>query len=243
MRWDAGVADWLDEALVQVRAVGLADLVERTVAGVWERNVERYDPEGAGDTPTSLGITASENIRTLLLREDLDTWAPRGVLITSEQQALVVRVGELRVLLMKAADRRLDPGGPAQLDWETTRWDTASDVRRLAAADNAARYEPRVEHQVGQAWWPGLTPGPAGLPTDDPARLRHIVLVWTGDAVTATTSGWLGVPYAGPPGTLRWLAVAVVWHHGPDDVPRPAEPLVAIPRARSAADPPLGSRR
>jgi len=69
------------------------------------------------------------------------------------------------------------------------------------------------------------------------------VLVWTGDAATATTSGWLGVPYAGPPGTPPWLAVAEVWHHGPDAVPRPREPLVAVPRARCAADAPPGARR
>lgn len=239
MRWDARVAHWLDGVVATLRAVGLADLMERTIAHVWERNVDRYDPTVAGDTATSLGITASENIRTLLLREPFDTWAARGVLITSVQQALVMRIGELRVLVMKAADRRLDPRGPAELDWGTTRWDTASDVRRLAAADNAARYEPRVEHQVGQTWW--LLPGVSA--DDDPVGLRHVVLVWTGDPVTATTSGWLGVPYAGPPGSAPWLAVAEVWHHGPGDVPRPAEPLVAVPRARTASDPPLAARR
>lgn len=241
MRWDARVAHWLDGVLERLRAVGLADLMERTVARVWERNVDRYDPVVAGDTATSLGITSSENVRTLLLREPFDAWAARGVLITTVQQALVVRAGELRVLFMKVADRRLDPRGPAELHWETTRWDSASDVRRLAAADNAARYEPRVEHQAGQTWWPGLVP--SAFADDDPARLRHVVLVWTGDPVTATTSGWLGVPYAGPPDSAPWLAAAEVWHHGPDDVPRPPEPLVALPRARTPSDPPLASPR
>ncbi len=224
MEWDAQVTAWLDEVLVGLRATGLVELVERTVAGVWERNVDRHDPVVAGDTATSLGITASENVRTLLLREDRDTWAARGVAITSEQQALVLRAAGLRVLLMKA-----DAGVPA---WSGTRWEAESDVRRLAAEDNAARYEPPPEHQTGQFWWPGLAPG-AG---EDPARLRHLVLVWSGDPVSATTTGRLGVPYAGPPGSAPWLALATLWKHGPDDVPRPPEPVIAVPRARRPPD-------
>ncbi|PVZ14424.1 hypothetical protein [Actinomycetospora cinnamomea] len=233
MRWDAHVEGWLDGVLAALRASGLAGLVEQTVARVWERNVDRYDPVVAGDTATSLGITSSENIRTLLLREDVDAWASRGVLITSVQQALVLRAGKRRVLLMKAPDRRLDPEGPGELDWTGTRWDGESDVRRLAALDNAARYEPRLEHQAGQTWWTGLVPGDAD---HDPDRLHHLVLVWSGDPVRATTVGWLGVPYAGPPGTPPWLAAVEVWHHGPEDVPRPPEPLIAVPRARVAPE-------
>jgi hypothetical protein len=213
VEWDAQVMAWLDDVLAALRATGLADLVERTVAAVWERDVDRHDPVVAGDTATTLGITASENIRTLLLREDRDAWAARGVAITSVQQALVLRTGGLRLLLMKA-----DPGGTG------TRWDAESDVRRLAAEDNAARYEPPVEHQTGQTWWR------FGEADGDPARLRHLVLLWSGDPVTATTVGRLGVPYAGPPGSPPWLAVATVWHHGPADVPHPRGPVIAVPR-------------
>ena len=38
------------------RASGLAGLIERTVARVWEANVDRFDPVVAGDTATSLGV-------------------------------------------------------------------------------------------------------------------------------------------------------------------------------------------
>ena len=232
MRWDAQVSGWLDDVLAAIRDTGLADLVEATVADVWERNVDRYDPVVAGDTATSLGITASENIRTLLLRVDRERWAARGVVVTSVQQALVLRIGVRRMLLMKVADRRLHPERSttsrrrARLG-SGLRWDAASDVRRLAAEDNARRYEPCVDDQTGQTWWPGLVPGAA----DDPDGLRHLVLVWAGDPVGGTTAGWLGVPYAGPPGTPPWLAITPVWHHGPGDVPRPREPIVAVPRA------------
>ncbi|MDF2979710.1 MAG: hypothetical protein K0S40_4438 [Actinomycetospora sp.] len=202
MGWDAQVTAWLDEVLVGLRATGLVELVERTVAGVWERNVDRHDPVVAGDTATSLGITASENIRTLLLREDQATWAARGVAITSVQQALVLRAAGLRVLLMKA-----DAAAPA---WSTTRWETESDVRRLAAEENAARYEPPPEHQTGQFWWPGL--GRPGRRDD---------------------GGPAGRALRRPAGQL---AVATVWRHGPDDVPRPPEPVIAVPRARRPPD-------
>src|SRR3954447_23014290 len=57
MRWDARVSEWLDDVVARLRAVGLADLLERTVAHVWEGNVDRYDPAVAGDTATSLGLT------------------------------------------------------------------------------------------------------------------------------------------------------------------------------------------
>lgn len=227
MRWDAQVSGWLDDVLAAIRDTGLAELVETTVADVWERNVDRFDPVVAGDTATSLGITASENIRTLLLRVDHERWAARGVVATSVQQALVLRIGVRRVLLMKVADRRLHPEEDDEHDWSGIRWDVASDVRRLAAEDNARRYEPCVEHQTGQTWWPGLVPGAV----DDPEGLRHLVLVWAGDPVGGTTAGWLGVPYAGPPGSPPWLAITPVWHHGPGDVPRPREPIVAVPRS------------
>jgi hypothetical protein len=232
MRWDAQVSGWLDDVLAAIRATGLAELVEATVADVWERNVDRYDPVVAGDTATSLGITASENIRSLLLRVDHERWAARGVVVTSVQQALVLRIGVRRMLLMKVTDRRLHPEeDDDEHDWRSgIRWDAASDVRRLAAEDNARRYEPCVEDQTGQTWWPGLVPGAPDDP-DDPDGLRHLVLVWAGDPVGGTTAGWLGVPYAGPPGTPPWLAITPVWHHGPGDVPRPREPIVAVPRA------------
>lgn len=234
MRWDTRATAWLDDVLAQLRALGVADLCERVVAQVWERNVDRYDPDVAGDTATSLGITAAENIRTLLLREP----APPGVVLRAAQHSLTIDAADVHLQVMKAADRRLDPDPdqPLELDWSGQRWDAASDVRRAAAADNARRYEPRVPDQWGQTWLTGLVGDAA---TDDPARLRHVVLVWAGDPVTAATTGWLGVPYAG---VTPWLAAREMWHHGPDDVPRPPEPTIAVPAARPASDRPFDRR-
>jgi hypothetical protein len=237
MRWDTRAAAWLDDVLAQLRALGVADLCERVVAQVWERNVDRYDPVVAGDTATSLGITAAENIRTLLLREDPEVWRPRGVALRAAQHSLTIDAADVHLQVMKAADRRLDPDPdqPLELEWSGTRWDAASDVRRGAAVDNARRYEPRVHDQWGQTWMTGLVGDHDARPSDDPARLRHVVLVWAGDPTSAATTGWLGVPYAGAPGTSPWLATREMWHHGPDDVPHPPEPIIAVPRARRGA--------
>ena len=231
MRWDAQVSGWLDDVLAAIRDTGLADLVEATVADVWERNVDRYDPVVAGDTATSLGITASENIRTLLLRVDRERWAARGVVVTSVQQALVLRIGVRRMPLMKVADRRSPRRGRRRA--------------RLAVRPPVGRRQRRPQARRGgqRAAVRALRGGPDGPDVvarpvpgapddpDDPDGLRHLVLVWAGDPVGGTTAGWLGVPYAGPPGTPPWLAITPVWHHGPGDVPRPREPIVAVPRA------------
>ncbi len=244
MRWDTRAAAWLDEVLAQLRALGVADLCERVVAQVWERNVDRHDPVVAGDTATSLGITAAENIRTLLLREDPESWRPRGVVLRAAQHSLMIDAADVHLQVMKAADRRLDPDPdqPLELEWSGTRWDGESEVRRSAAAVNARRYEPREADQWGQTWLTGLVGGDDARAADEPARLRHVMLVWAGDPVTAATTGWLAVPYAGAPGTSPWLAAREMWHHGPDDVPSPPEPLVAVPRARPASDRPYDRR-
>lgn len=235
MRWDTRATAWLDDVLARLRAVGVADLCERVVAQVWERNVDRYDPDVAGDTPTSLGITAAENIRTLLLREDPASWRPRGVVLRTAQHALTVHAADVALQVMKAADRRVDPhpDHPLELDWEGTRWEGESDVRRAAAIENARRYEPRAADQWGQTWLTGLVPADGSGRTDDTTGLRHVFLVWAGDPVTAATTGWLGVPYAG---VVPWLAAREMWRHGPDEVPHPPEPTVAVPRARGPVD-------
>lgn len=237
--WDPRVEDWLDDVVRRLHALGVTDLLEDLVARVWERNVDRHDPEHAGDTATSLGITSSENLRTLLLRE-AEERAHRGVLVTAPQNSVVIAAAGVLVHLMKVPDARDDdhhPDAPAPPpDWTSTRWSGASEVRQGAATENAQLYEPRPEHQWGQTWLEGLGPG-----ADDPRRLRHLVLVWSGDPVAATTTGWLAVPYAGP---QPWLAVHQLWRHGPDDVPGPDTPaVVALPMARPPLDTPLTPRR
>ena len=230
--WDPAVVAWLAGRLEALRALGAVALLERTVAAVWERNVERYDPSVAGDTPTSLGLTSAENLRTLLRRAD----AGPGVTVSAPRNSVVLAAAGVEVHLMKAPDPGAEIDAELTPDWASTRWAAASEVRQAAAEENARHYEPAPAHQWGQTVLPGL--GPA---TPEPGRLRHLVLVWAGHPVTAETSGWLAVPHAGP---RPWLAATTLWRHGPGEVPRPVPPpVVALPLARPPVDVALTPRR
>ncbi|MEJ2867877.1 hypothetical protein WCD74_08885 [Actinomycetospora sp. OC33-EN08] len=218
-RWgDAGAVAWLREMRDRWRAVGVLGLLEDAVAAVWERNVARHDPRVAGDTALTLGLTSSENLRSRLLAVAPE-WAEREVRIAAPWNSLVLAHEGVTLHLMKAPPQH----GPAP-DWAVLRWQ--GEVRAAAAEQNGAGYVPAG----GQLTLDGL-PAPRH-PLDEPAGLRHVVLVWTGDPATATTAGWLAVPWedgAEPPGRA-WLAATPVWSHGPDDVPAPAPvPAVSIP--------------
>ena len=210
--WLRGVADrWA--------AVGVLGLLEDAVAAVWERNVARHDPEVAGDTAVTLGITSSENLRTVLLRAAPE-WEPRGVLVGAPWNSLAVAYDGVVLHLMKAPD-----GSGSRPDFATLRW--VGEVRGAAAADNGLVYAPAPDDRAGQLWFDGFGAPP---PAADDARvgLRHVVLVWTGDVSTATTTGWLAVPWEHDTGPM-WLAAVPVWAHGPDDVPAPRRvPAVSI---------------
>lgn len=223
--WDATVLGWLDARLASLRELGVVGLLEGMVAGVWERNVDRHDPLVAGDTATSLGITSAENLRMLLLRTSSPAWEEREVEFAAPRNSVLVRAAGVEVHLMKAPDPGLGVDAVLTPEWSSTRWAAASEVRQAAAVENARRYEPAPAVQRGQTHLVGL--GPAG---PEPERLRHLVLLWAGHPITAATSGWLAVPYAGE---HPWLAARELWRHGPEDVPRPVEPsAVSVPFAR-----------
>jgi hypothetical protein len=230
--WDPGALAWLREVRDRWRAVGILGLLEDTVAAVWERNVARHDPEVAGDTPVTLGITSSENLRTVLLRAAPE-WEPRGVLIGAPWNSLAVAHEAVVLHLMKAPD-----GGGSRPDFTTLRW--VGEVREAAATVNGLEYAPSRDDRTGQLWFDGfgLPPVPPPAPPDDGhVGLRHVVLVWTGAAATSTTSGWLAVPWEHDSGPT-WLAALPVWAHGPDDVPAPRRvPAVSLSFDRIAPDP------
>lgn len=218
--WDPGATAWLREVRDRWRALGALGLLEDAVAAVWERNVARHDPGVAGDTALTLGITSSENLRSRLLAAAPE-WEGRGVRITAPRNSLVVAHEQVALHTMKAP-----PGHGPKPTFGALRWDGA--LRVAAAAENGAGYVP-----VGaQLALDGL-PAPRAAP-EAPTGLRHVVLVWTGDPGTVTTSGWLAVPWEGAlgadPPSAAWLAALPVWVHGPEDVPRPPDvPAVSFP--------------
>ncbi|NMO89934.1 hypothetical protein [Actinomycetospora sp. TBRC 11914] len=230
--WDPGALAWLREVRDRWRALGVLGLLEDTVAAVWERNVSRHDPEVAGDTPVTLGITSSENLRTVLLRAAPE-WEPRGVLIGAPWNSLAVAHEAVVLHLMKAPDR-----AGSRPDFATLRW--VGEVRGAAATVNGLVYAPARDDRTGQLWFDGFGVPPPTRPVppaDGHVGLRHVVLVWTGAAATSTTAGWLAVPWehdAGP----TWLAALPLWAHGPDEVPAPRRvPAVSLSFDRVAPDP------
>ena len=236
---DPGASAWVYEVRERWRALGVLALLEDAVARVWERNVARHDPGVAGDTAMTLGITSSENLRSRLLGV-AGEWAERGVRIRVPWNSLTLTHEQVELHLMKAP-----PRAGSSPDFATLRWE--GEMRTAAAVANGSGYAPAG----GQLAFDGL-PAPRHPPDDpgedDEAGLRHVVLVWTGDPVTATTTGRLAVPWqppaAGPDDDGRWLAVLPVWSHGPHDVPAPPRVrAVSIGFGPASADGELPVRR
>ncbi|HEY2222992.1 hypothetical protein [Actinomycetospora sp.] len=239
--WDGGDGGGDGPALAWLRgvrdrwsAVGVLALLEDAVAQVWERNVARHDPEVAGDTPVTLGITSSENLRTVLLRA-APQWEPRGVLVGAPWNSVAVAHDGVVLHLMKAPD-----GSGSRPDFATLRW--VGEIRGAAAVANGLDYVPSPDDRTGQLWFDGFGLPPRESPEDARVGLRHVVLVWTGDPASATTAGWLAVPWEHHTGPT-WLAALPVWVHGPDEVPAPRRvPAISIsfdqvasPRERGGA--------
>jgi hypothetical protein len=108
-------------------------------------------------------------------------------------------------------------------------------VRGAAATTNGLVYTPAPDDRAGQLWFDGF--GVPPRPDDGHVGLRHVVLVWTGDMSTSTTSGWLAVPWEHDTGPT-WLAALPVWAHGPADVPAPRRvPAISLSFDRVAPDP------
>lgn len=204
--WELAAQERLTEIATLLRAEAVLDMFERNIGRVWKVNVDRFEPSEIGDTNRSLGITAAENIRSLIVREAWDATNPAGlgsaVKVTAPNDSLLVEVAGVRLHLMK--------GTPAttltEPNWDLDfRWAGESDVRRDAASSNAAC--------VGN-----YLAVPGGLFEDEPpgtgaaGRLREVMLVWAGGSNSPFTGGWIGLPVLGD---RPWLAVQNAWWHKP----------------------------
>jgi len=224
--WDAQVAGWLEAKATELRELGVTQFCQRIAGRTWRRNADDHDP-GAGDTPRSLGVTQSENLRELMLREysdDQKAWAGRGVEVSAPEQSLLVSAAGLALHPMKARNNTLE-----QPQWDATRWSEQSQVRRAAARENRARYAPAFG-----------TPLP-GMETmdQDPAVLRHVMVVYRGDLISGRTAGWVAVPSADEAGEEShhpWMAVALLWSDEGDAGGRGARPEDVDPTSPTRFD-------
>lgn len=203
--WDALASARLTEIVAGLREEGVIEMFERIVSRIWKVNVDRYEPSEVGDTNRSLGITANENIRTLVLRESWTDGNPaglgRGVHVTAPNDSLLVQAGGVRLHVMKSAPAitLTEPRWDSEFGWKGE-----SDVRIEAATANAAAYSNFLA--VPGGLFEDMRP-----PADHVANLREVILVWSGGWTNPETGGWVGLPILSD---RPWLAVQNVWWHG-----------------------------
>ena len=207
--WDATSQERLRNVVAGLRAGGVIDMFERIVARVWKVNVDRYEPSELGDTNRSLGITASENIRTLVMRQSWAASNPAGladsVHVTAPNDSLLVEAAGVRLHVMKSVPAI----GLTEPRWDTDfTWTGESDIRVAAAAANTAGYNP---YRIDGGLFEDLFPAVGNV-----SQLRETFLVWAGGSESPFTGGWLGLPTLGD---QPWLAVENLWWHGADSMP------------------------
>lgn len=207
--WDAESQERLRDIVAVLRREGVVDMFERIITRVWKVNVDRYEPSELGDTNRSLGITASENIRTLVMRQSWAASKPVGlgdsVRVSAPNDSLLVEAAGVRLHVLKSAPAI----GLAEPRWDTEfAWTGESDVRLAAAAANTAGYNP---YRVEGGLFEDLLPAVGNV-----QELRETFLVWAGGSESPFTGGWLGLPALSD---RPWLAVENLWWHGADSAP------------------------
>lgn len=206
-QWDPAAGERLQDIVGQLRAAGVIEVFEQTIAHVWRANVARYEPSDLGDTTRSLGVTATENIRELMLRQ---RWSPaqsgdlgQDVHVTAPNDSLLIVSSGVNIRSKKA----MSMVNLAEPNWDGFDWTNESDVRQAAARNNRARYNP---FQIGSG-----TLFDGVLPVEgNPKALCDVLLVWAGGSSAPYTGGWIGLPTLGA--DRPWLAVQRLWWHRDD---------------------------
>lgn len=195
----------LETAALRLVETEVVDRVRELIQEVWARNLGRYEPDEAGDTPMSLGIQCSQNLHQLAIRriqghelvDDEDRWAIEGLVVTDPRGVLTFDLPGIHMVTMKVpmADGRVP-------NWETfADWANESQVREdLARANSmvlggyttAPRYQLEFQFPAKQA----------------PGTVRNYMLLWSGDPNSVLTAGWLAVPIMG---ALPFAAHRQMW--------------------------------
>ncbi|MGI8394237.1 hypothetical protein [Leucobacter sp. W1038] len=211
MSWDPHGEDRANAMQLALSQHGLDSLVRDSVVDVWRANRARHEPDELFDDAFTLSMLSSKNLANRLfssINGDA-AWRESGITATREFTALIIRMGEVDVRLVKTphtAGRR--PNFVADFDW------TSSEARLSAATRNHDSYSPPVRR-------PEMTPlFEINSPRASDAVLdcRDAFLLWGADLSSGLTAGWLGIPTTTQD---RWLAVVPVWWDEP--APRSAK--------------------
>ena len=181
--WDPAAQQRLCAVADGLRDLGLIDLLQEIVRDVWRYNVDRYDPDEIGDTNRSLGVTATENVRSLILRHmstDRDERIDGRLRVSGADNSLLIHVPDgthLRLMKAPASEELTEPAW-LQMDWR-------SEVRLDAARANHESYIPCGVNDLFDG---------ALAPYGNASRLQEVFLVWAGGVQSPLTAGWLGFP-------------------------------------------------
>lgn len=195
----------LEAAANQLIDTKVVDLVRELIQEVWARNLGRYEPDEAGDTPMSLGIQCSQNLHQLALRrvqghefvEDDERWAIDGLKVTDPRGVLTFDLPGIHMVTMKVpmADGRVP-------NWEMfADWANESQVREDLARDNSTvlgGYTTAPKDQLEFEFPAKQSPG----------AVHNFMLLWSGDPNSVLTAGWLAVPTLGH---LPFAAHRKIW--------------------------------
>lgn len=199
----AGAA--LDEAVNAVAAVGITGRLHGLIGEVWQRNLERYEPEELGDDSQTLGGTSSRNIANRVERlvqsssgHEVEPWDIPGLTAARPYGALRLDYAGLHFHLMKSP---MAQGRSPK--WATyPQWSALSEVRTEAARANS----------MAMGGLRTAAPGQDSLPDlpliDVTSPIRHYVFVWAAEIRSPATSGWLGVPMLGE---RAFAAIRPLW--------------------------------
>ncbi|TCI96408.1 hypothetical protein [Aeromicrobium sp. IC_218] len=217
-------AEALDLFRADLTRIGAIEPIRDLVGDVWSQNIDRHEPDVAGDTALSLGQNCVENLKTLALRRYRrdereaveDHWQIPGLQVELIKNALTLTHGNRRILLMKVPPNL----GRRPSFSQFPRWASQSDVRHEMAVANTYALNGIRSDDLDQLTF-------ADDPYD-PTLVRNFLLVWAGEEDSPKTGAHLTVPVMG----IRPFAAQVELWHDDDEKGR----------VRSNADMPEGPR-
>lgn len=183
----------LDEVIGALEHTGVTSALRALTQDVWGSNVDRFEPDELGDTPTSLGFQAYQNFSQRALRRAKGDrreaatkhWSIDGLTVGAPKNVLTLTFFGNRIIVLKvpfAQARRADFTRLAT-------WENQSKARAQMAARNTQVLGGFVSAAPGQD---ALLPAGSEF-----GVVRDFILAWAGEQQSELTAGWLGVPVLG----------------------------------------------
>ncbi|MFH5208605.1 hypothetical protein ACHIPZ_10395 [Antrihabitans sp. NCIMB 15449] len=171
---------------------GLTDAWRTLIQDVYSANLDRYEPDELGDTPLTLGIQCSDNLKTRAIRrfalEDNEPtdrhWHIDGLHVSSPGNTLTFSLGSTRVVTMKTPFS----AGRTPLWDHIGDWEQDSQIRLSIATENSRVLAYQTHPTSAFTLFPH---------SGCPGVVRNYMLLWAGEPDSPSTAGWLGIPVLG----------------------------------------------